>query len=95
MKSVATSILFFFAANLSWAETLTYEVSGMHCGACAKMISKQLCNTEGLEKCDVTFGKVELVTKAGTSLTKEQVQALISKAGDYKITSEKRSNSSK
>lgn len=80
----ALSALFISQAAL--AETITYNVEGMHCGGCAKMIQSKVCTMEGLDKCEVTMGKVVISPKAGIKLTQEQVQSAVSKAGDYKIT---------
>ncbi|MEK2644874.1 heavy-metal-associated domain-containing protein [Bdellovibrio sp. BCCA] len=68
------------------AETITYAVEGMHCGSCAKAIKAQVCKMDGLEKCDVTMGKVVISPKTGINISQEQIQAAISKAGEYKVT---------
>ena len=73
-------------ASSAFAETTTYNVEGMHCGSCAKAISAQVCKIQGIEKCDVTVGKVVITPKAGSTITQAQVQTEMSKAGDYKIT---------
>ncbi|UXR63977.1 heavy-metal-associated domain-containing protein [Bdellovibrio bacteriovorus] len=73
------------------AETITYNVEGMHCGSCARAIKAQVCNMEGLEKCDVTVGKVVISPKSGVSISQDQIQAAISKAGEYKITNSSKS----
>nr|BFD62445.1 hypothetical protein BdHM001_11260 [Bdellovibrio sp. HM001]BFD67650.1 hypothetical protein HAGR004_26720 [Bdellovibrio sp. HAGR004] len=84
----ATALLFSQAAL---AETITYNVEGMHCGSCARAIKAQVCTMEGLEKCDVTVGKVVISPKAGVSISQDQIQAAISKAGEYKITNSTKS----
>ncbi len=76
---------------LAQAETTTYTVEGMHCGSCAKAIEAQVCKTEGLEKCSVSVGKVVITPKAGVQFSQEQIQTLVSKAGDYKVTGTKTS----
>ncbi|WP_374079120.1 heavy-metal-associated domain-containing protein [Bdellovibrio bacteriovorus] len=68
------------------AETITYNVEGMHCGSCAKAIQAQVCKMDGLDKCDVTVGKVVISPKKGISISQDQIQAAISKAGEYKVT---------
>ena len=70
------------------AETTTYTVEGMHCSSCAKAIKAQVCN-DSMEKCDVSVGKVVITPKAGLQISKEQIQAAISKAGDYKVSGSK------
>lgn len=68
------------------AETITYDVEGMHCGSCAKAIQAQVCKMDGLDKCDVTVGKVVISPKKGINISQDQIQAAISKAGEYKVT---------
>lgn len=68
------------------AETVTYNVEGMHCGSCAKAIQAQVCKMDGLEKCEVSVGKVVISSKTGVNISQDQIQAAISKAGEYKIT---------
>jgi mercuric ion binding protein len=73
-------------SSAAFAESTAYEVEGMHCGSCAKSIQAQVCKLDGVDKCDVTVGKVLISSKKGVNLSQEQIQAAISKAGDYKIT---------
>ncbi|MNK15770.1 zinc/cadmium/mercury/lead-transporting ATPase [compost metagenome] len=81
-----TSMLFSVSA---FATETTYDVEGMHCSSCAKSIKAQVCKMDGLEKCDVTVGKVVVAPKSGFNISKEQIQQAISKAGEYKIIGEK------
>ncbi|MDG0817724.1 heavy-metal-associated domain-containing protein [Bdellovibrio svalbardensis] len=81
---LALSALFISQAAL--AETITYNVEGMHCGSCAKMIHSKVCTMDGMDKCEVTMGKVVISPKAGIKFTQEQIQSAVSKAGDYKVT---------
>ncbi len=83
-KLLTVSILFF--ATLAHAETTTYDISGMHCGGCAKMIKTEVCGMAGIEKCEVSMGKLVISPKTGITFAKEQIQSAVSKAGDYKIT---------
>jgi copper chaperone CopZ len=85
MKSLLTLSILLISV-LAQAETTTYNVTGMHCGDCAKMIKEQVCGMTGLDKCEVSMGKVVISPKTGVTVTQEQVQTLVSKAGDYKIT---------
>lgn len=83
MKSLIAGILFFTSA--AFAESTTYNVEGMHCGSCAKAIKAQVCKMDGLESCEVTLGKVVIAPKSGVTISQDQIQAAISKAGEYKI----------
>lgn len=78
-------------SQMTFAETITYDVAGMHCGGCVKMIQSKVCTMSGIEKCDVSMGKVVISPKTGISFTNEQIQAAVAKAGDYKITGSKTS----
>lgn len=69
----------------SFAETSTYEVSGMTCGVCVKAVQAQVCKMEGVEKCDITVGKVVLSTKSGVALDAKKVSDAVERAG-YKVT---------
>ncbi|MFS4460551.1 heavy-metal-associated domain-containing protein [Bdellovibrio sp. HCB2-146] len=80
---ILTALLLSSAAH---ADTTTYDVAGMHCGSCAKSIQAQVCKMDGIEKCDVTVGKIVISSKKGVVLSQDQIQAAVSKAGDYKIT---------
>lgn len=74
-----------FLAPAAFAESTTYNVEGMHCGSCAKAIKAQVCKMDGLESCEVTVGKVVVSPKSGVTISQDQIQAAISKAGEYKI----------
>jgi copper chaperone CopZ len=87
-KWILASLLIPFFA---FAETTTYSVEGMHCGSCAKAIEAQVCKADGLEKCSVSLGQVVITPKAGIHFSQEQIQSLVSKAGDYKVTGAKNS----
>lgn len=82
-KSLILAVLLLSQAAL--AETITYNVEGMHCGSCAKAIKAQVCKMEGLESCDVTLGKVVISPKTGVAISQDQIQSAVSKAGEYKI----------
>lgn len=84
MKKALIAITLFLSQT-ALAETITYNVEGMHCGSCAKAIKAQVCKMDGLEKCDVSVGKVVISTKEGISISQDQIQAAISKAGEYKV----------
>lgn len=89
-KALILASLFFSQAVL--AEIVTYNVDGMHCGSCAKMIKSEVCKMDGLAKCEVTMGKVVISPKTGITISQDQIQAAISKAGEYKITGSTKSN---
>ena len=69
-----------------FAETTTYDVAGMTCSSCVKMIKATVCKTEGVEKCDVSIGKVVITTKPGTTIDEQKIKEAVVRAGDYKVT---------
>ena len=77
--------LFLFPLS-SFAETTTYDVSGMTCSACVKMIKASACKIEGIEKCDVTIGKLVISTKPGVVVDEQKIKDAVVRAGDYKVT---------
>jgi copper chaperone CopZ len=72
------------------AETATYNVSGMHCGGCAKMIEDGVCKKmEGVKTCkgevidaDKKIGKVTIETNDGVKIDQGKVSELLAKAGE-------------
>lgn len=86
-KLIMLSVL--FLAPLAQAETTTYKIAGMHCGGCVSMIKSTVCGLEGVDKCEVSIGKVVISPKTGITITDEQIKAAVSKAGDYKVTGSK------
>jgi len=74
----------------SSAETKTFNVKGMHCGGCAKMVEEGVCNKmEGLTSCkgevvdaDKKIGKVTISTPEGTPIDSDKVSELLAKAGE-------------
>jgi len=69
----------------AFAETNTYEVSGMTCNSCVKALKAQVCKLDGIEKCDITIGKMVLSSKAGTPLNETKIKEAVAHAGDYKV----------
>jgi len=82
----------FFAATSSFAETATFDVTGMHCGACKKEIQEKVCKMEGVTSCKVELtnkkkqqGQVTMTTAEGVAIDATKVQELLTEAGDYKL----------
>ncbi|WP_413288219.1 heavy-metal-associated domain-containing protein [Bdellovibrio sp. HCB337] len=70
----------------SFAETTTYDVTGMTCNSCVKAIKAQVCKMDGIEKCEVSLGKIMLSTKEGITLNEQSVKEAVGRAGDYKVS---------
>lgn len=92
MKSLVFTTISLMTA-MAFAETGTFEIQGMHCGGCQKIIESKVCKIEGVEKCTVELtdtkkqtGKVTLITKDGIKIDTKKIDAAVTSAGDYKIT---------
>ena len=84
-----TAILFSFSAL---AETATFNVKGMHCGACAKSIEEKVCAMPGVTSCSAKLtnakkkqGELNITTADGTAIDAAQISKLVSEAGDYTV----------
>ncbi len=86
MKKTLLSLVFILAAPFAMAETTTYKVSGMHCAGCTGMAKAEVCKIEGIDKCNVSVGKIVITPKANASVSKAQVQTALTKAGEFSIT---------
>ena len=90
MKTAALLITLLIG-SAALADTTTYNVEGMHCGSCAKNVKAEVCKIDGLERCDVTTGKVVITPKTGFKISQDQIQSAIKEAGEYKITGSQKS----
>lgn len=71
-----------FLALPALAETRSYDIKGMTCGSCVKMIDAQVCKLPNLESCKVEIGKV---TVTAPTLDDEVIKAAVAKAGEYSV----------
>jgi copper chaperone len=62
------------------SETLTYKVSGMHCGHCEQSIREEVGEVAGVEDVAVDL-EAKLVTVRGRDLSDELLRAAIEEAG--------------
>lgn len=85
MKMIIASLMTLLASQSALADSTTYDVKGMHCDSCAAVVKSHVCKMDGIEKCDVTVGKIVISPKAGVTISADQIQAVLSKAGDYKL----------
>lgn len=91
MKTVLktlTPFLIIFSANLATAETGTFQIEGMTCGGCVKMIKAAVCENikADIESCDVKVGSMTITTKTGQALDAKKVQDLVNGTGTYKVS---------
>jgi copper chaperone CopZ len=86
------AVLTIFSANLALAETGTFQIEGMTCGGCVKMIKSAVCDkmkadtTTNIESCDVKIGSMTITTKSGQTLDIKKVQDLVNGTGSYKVS---------
>jgi copper chaperone len=62
------------------SETLTYSVSGMHCGHCEHAVSEEVSAVPGVESVAVDL-ETKRVTVVGEALDDAQLRAAIDEAG--------------
>ena len=62
------------------SETITYTVSGMHCGHCKASVTEELSEVEGVEAVDVDLD-TKLVVVTGSGLDDAALRAAIEEAG--------------
>jgi copper chaperone CopZ len=62
------------------SETITYTVSGMHCGHCKASVTEELSEIEGVEAVDVDLD-TKLVVVTGSGLDDAALRAAIEEAG--------------
>ena len=84
-----TALMFSFSAL---AETATFKVKGMHCGACAKSIEEKVCKMEGVTACSAKLtnakkqqGELSITTADGQAIDAGVISKLVGEAGDYTI----------
>ncbi len=76
----------------AFADTATFNVKGMHCGACAKSIEEKVCKMEGVTECSAKLtnakkkqGEVTITTAEGKAIDVAMVTKLVGEAGDYSV----------
>lgn len=91
MKALLTVAALAFSMS-AFAETATFNVKGMHCGACAKSIEEKVCSMEGVRECKAqltkgkkNMGTLTLTTEDGKAIDISKVTELVGEAGDYTI----------
>ncbi len=87
---MAISALVFSLSAL--AEPTTFQVKGMHCGACAKSIEEKVCKMDGVATCSAKLtnakkqqGELTIEMAEGKSLDAGEISKLVGEAGDYTI----------
>lgn len=84
-----SALVFSFSAL---ADTATFKVKGMHCGACAKSIEEKVCKMEGVTSCSAKLtnakkkqGELSITTADGQAIDPDAISKLVGEAGDYTV----------
>jgi len=80
-------LLMTFSSQAQEPEVYNYKLKGMDCDGCAKMIKKAVCGINGIEKCDISVGKMTLQAAPGTQLDQTAIAEAVKKAGGYSVES--------
>jgi copper chaperone CopZ len=67
-------------AEVEMAETVTYEVPGVHCAHCEAAIKREVGGVEGVERVDVDL-ETKAVTISGSALDDARLREAIDEAG--------------
>lgn len=68
------------------SSTKQFDVTGMHCQACATGIERQLSAVPGVSAAAVTLSPPRAIVTTTDTLDHDRLQAAVSRAGDYRIT---------
>ncbi|SRX55089.1 heavy-metal-associated domain-containing protein [Aequorivita sp. CIP111184] len=70
-------------------------IKGMTCGGCAKTVEKALSQIEGVKAVSVSLSPPQAVIQADSAISMAQLQAVLSKAGNYSIEGTQAANEQK
>jgi copper chaperone CopZ len=71
------------------------EIKGMTCGGCVKTVEKALSQIEGVKAVSVSLSPPQAVIQADSTVSTAQLQAALSKAGNYSVAGEQETNAPK
>ncbi len=60
-------------------------IKGMTCGGCVKTVEKALGQIEGVKTVSVSLAPPQAVIRADSAISTAQLQAVLSKAGNYAV----------
>ena len=70
-------------------------IKGMTCGGCVKTVEKALSQIEGVKAVSVSLSPPQAVIQADSAISTAQLQAVLSKAGNYGIVGTQETNKPK
>jgi len=63
----------------------TFKVNGMSCGSCKQTVEKALQEVDGVTSVQVSMSPPEAIIEKADSVTLNQINSALSKAGSYSI----------
>jgi len=73
----------------------TFKVNGMSCGSCKQTVEKALQEVDGVTSVQVSMSPPEVIIEKADSITLNQLNAALSKAGGYSIGEDQPTTSQK
>ncbi|MDG2432395.1 heavy metal-associated domain-containing protein [Flavobacterium sp.] len=70
-------------------------IKGMTCSGCVKTVEKALSGIEGIKEVSVSLSPPQAVIQADSAISTAQVQAALSKAGNYDVVGDQEVNEPK
>ncbi|MGV8813536.1 MAG: heavy-metal-associated domain-containing protein [Gelidibacter sp.] len=70
-------------------------IKGMTCGGCVKTVEEALSQIEGVKAVSVSLSPPQAVIHADSAISTAQLQAVLSKAGNYGIVGTQETNEPK
>lgn len=88
MKHIIAMLTFLpLIAFSSEPEVFNYQLKGMKCSDCVESVKKAVCGMNGIEKCDVSVGKMTLQAASGTQLDQKAIAKAVKDAGHFSVKS--------
>ena len=63
----------------------TFKINGMSCGSCRQTVEKALQGLDGITSAQVNLNPPEAIIEKADAVTLDQLNAALSKAGNYSI----------
>jgi copper chaperone CopZ len=73
----------------------TFKINGMSCGSCKQTVEKALQGVNGVTSVQVSLNPPEAIIEKADSITLDQLNATLSKAGNYSIGEDETSSTQK
>jgi len=73
----------------------TFKINGMSCGSCKQTVEKSLQGVDGVTSVQVSMSPPEAIIEKADSVTLNQLNSALSKAGNYSIGEDQPTTSQK